>query len=232
VTYFGIKYANATDLFVGGFDAVINRKIGYARVSMYNQDLALQLDALKVAGVDEANIYVEKISGRLSKAKRPQLNACLKMLKEGDNLIVWKLDRLGRSLKDLINIVQELEERKISFSSLTETIDTSSPTGRLIFHIIAAFGEFERNLIKERSVAGLAAAKKRGVVCGRRHKLSMKQQEQLIKFYQSGASIKEIEELFLISKTCLYNCLNSHNITLKTDTKNTLAACSAQTYIM
>jgi DNA invertase Pin-like site-specific DNA recombinase len=182
---------------------------------MYNQDLALQLDALRSAGVDEADIYVEKISGRLSKAKRPQLNACLKILKEGDSLIVWKLDRLGRSLKDLINIIQELEERKIRFNSLTETIDTSSPTGRLIFHIIAAFGEFERNLIKERSAAGLAAARRRGVVCGRRPKLSEKDQLKLIQCYKSGATIKDLRKQFSISKTCLYNTLHTHKIGLK-----------------
>ncbi|MDR1482902.1 MAG: recombinase family protein [Synergistaceae bacterium] len=203
-----------------------NKKFGYARVSMCNQDLALQLDALKIAGVKEDDIYVEKISGRLSKAKRPQLNACLKKLKEGDSLVVWKLDRLGRSLKDLINIIQELEEKKIRINSLTETIDTSSPTGRLIFHMIAAFGEFERNLIKERSTAGLAAARKRGVVCGRHPKLSLKQQEQLITYYKAGVSIKKLKDQFSISKTYLYNCLHKHNICLKINENQTFIKCS------
>jgi DNA invertase Pin-like site-specific DNA recombinase len=196
-----------------------NKKLGYARVSMYSQDLALQLDALKFAGVKESDIFVEKISGKLSKAKRPQLEACFKKLKEGDALIVWKLDRLGRSLKDLLNIIQELEERKIQFSSLTETIDTSSPTGRLIFHMIAAFGEFERNLIKERSLAGLVAAKRRGVVFGRRPKLSGQQQKKLITSYESGVSAKEIYKQFGISKTYLYNCLHKHKINLKINKK-------------
>jgi DNA invertase Pin-like site-specific DNA recombinase len=198
-----------------GFDIMTNKKIGYARVSMCSQDLALQLDALKNAGIAETDIYVEKISGRLSKAKRPQLNVCLKRLKEGDSLVVWKLDRLGRSLKDLINIIQELEDRKIRLSSLTETIDTSSPTGRLIFHVIAAFGEFERNLIKERSIAGLAAARKRGVVFGRRQKLSSQEQKKLIESYKSGTPIKEINKQFSISKTYIYNCLHAHNVGLK-----------------
>jgi DNA invertase Pin-like site-specific DNA recombinase len=198
---------------------MVSKKLGYARVSMCSQDLALQLDALKIAGVSESNIFVEKISGRLSKAKRPQLDACLKKLKEGDSLIVWKLDRLGRSLKDLLSIIQELEERKIRFSSLTETIDTSSPTGRLIFHVIAAFGEFERNLIKERSLAGVVAAKKRGVVFGRRQKLSRKEQKMLIESYKSGVPIKELNKLFGISKTYLYNCLQIHNISLKINRK-------------
>jgi DNA invertase Pin-like site-specific DNA recombinase len=186
---------------------------------MCNQDLALQLDALKIAGVKESDIYVEKISGRLSKARRPQLDACLRKLTEGDSLVVWKLDRLGRSLKDLLNIIQELEERKILFSSLTETIDTSSPTGRLIFHVIAAFGEFERNLIKERSVAGLEAARKRGVVFGRRPKLSRKEQKSLIESYKSGVPVKEINRQFSISRTYLYNCLREYNVTLKINKK-------------
>ena len=204
-----------------------NKKIGYARVSMCSQDLALQLDALKIAGVKEADIFVEKISGRLSKAKRPQLKACLKKLKEGDVLIVWKLDRLGRSLKDMLNIIQELEERKIRFSSLTETIDTSSPSGRLIFHVIAAFGEFERNLIKERSAAGLDSARKRGVVFGSHPKLSRKQQEKLISSYKSGVPIKELKEQFGISKTYLYDCLRERNIDLKINKKQATPQHSA-----
>jgi DNA invertase Pin-like site-specific DNA recombinase len=213
-----VKYEYKTLLF-RSTAAMNNKKLGYARVSMCNQDLTLQLDALKIAGVKEDDIYVEKVSGRLSKAKRPQLDACLKKLNEGDVLVVWKLDRLGRSLKDLLNIIQELEERKIRFSSLTETIDTSSPTGRLIFHVIAAFGEFERNLIKERSGAGLAAAKKRGVVFGRHPKLSREQQKKLIASYKSGLPIKELNKLFGISKTYLYNCLRVHNISLKINSK-------------
>jgi DNA invertase Pin-like site-specific DNA recombinase len=118
-------------------------------------------------------------------------------------------------LKDLINLVQELDERKIHFHSLTEVIDTSSPTGRLIFHIIAAFGEFERNLIKERCLAGLVAAKARGIVGGRRHKLSKNQQKNLSKFYKMGIPVKQLQERFGISKSCLYDYLRLNGILLK-----------------
>jgi DNA invertase Pin-like site-specific DNA recombinase len=193
-----------------------NKTFGYARVSMGNQDLALQLDALKASGIEERDIFVEKISGKLSKTKRPQLEACFESLCEGDTLVVWKLDRLGRSLKDLINLVQELDERKVHFRSLTEIIDTSSPTGRLIFHIIAAFGEFERNLIKERCLAGLVAARARGIVGGRRCKLSQKQQKSLIKLYKANEPIRKLQEKFGISKSCLFDYLSLNNITLRT----------------
>ncbi|MDR2522850.1 MAG: recombinase family protein [Synergistaceae bacterium] len=192
-----------------------NKKIGYARVSMGSQDLTLQLDALRTAGVDEENIFIEKISGRLSKSQRPQLLTCFRKLREGDTLIVWKLDRLGRSLKDLLNLIQELEERRVHFRSLTETIDTSSPTGRLIFHIIAAFGEFERNLTKERSLAGLASARARGIVGGRRHKLSNDDQKLLVHLYKKNIPIQIIRERFGISKSCLYDYLRLNNTILR-----------------
>lgn len=193
-----------------------NKKFGYARVSMGSQDLALQLDALKAAGISEKDIYIEKISGKLSKAQRPQLIACFKRLQEGDSLVVWKLDRLGRSVKDLLNLVQELDERKVHFQSLTEIIDTSSSTGRLIFHIFAAFCEFERNLIKERTLAGLASARARGVIGGRRYKLSESKQKRLVHLYKKeNMPIKEIQKQLGISKSCLYGYLRLHNIFLK-----------------
>jgi DNA invertase Pin-like site-specific DNA recombinase len=194
---------------------VQNKKIGYARVSMGSQDLALQLDALKAAGIGEENIVIEKISGKLSKAQRPQLKACFKKLQAGDTLVVWKLDRLGRSLKDLLNLIQELDAKKVHFHSLTEIIDTSSPTGRLIFHILAAFGEFERNLIKERSLAGLVSARARGIIGGRRRKLSTSEQKRLIRLYQVNIPIREIQKQMGISKSCLYDYLRLNNILLK-----------------
>jgi DNA invertase Pin-like site-specific DNA recombinase len=157
---------------------------------------------------------VEKITGKLSRAKRPQLAACIEALRPGDSLFVWKLDRLGRSITDLISIMQDLEERKIRFNSLTETIDTSTPTGRLIFHIIAAFGEFERNLIKERSSAGLVAAKKRGIIGGRKHMLSSRQQKNLAALYEANEPIKEIQKMFGISRPCLYGYLRLNNVSL------------------
>src|ERR1039458_7533640 len=132
-------------------------KIGYARVSTDDQTLDLQRDALKRAKCRE--IYEEQVSGK--SAARPQLEGCLKSLREGDTLIVWRLDRLGRTLADLVRLIAELEQRKINFESLTEKIETRSPAGRLVFHVFAALAEFERNLIRERTVSGLNAARER-----------------------------------------------------------------------
>jgi DNA invertase Pin-like site-specific DNA recombinase len=143
-------------------------KIGYARVSTEDQDTRLQLDALKREGCKR--IYEEKASG--SKVDRPELQKLLDAAREGDVVIVWKLDRLGRSLKDLITIVSGLKEKGIGFRSLTETIDTTSSGGRLIFHIFASLAEFERSIISDRTKAGLAAARARGRKGGRKPKLN------------------------------------------------------------
>ena len=145
-------------------------KVGYARVSTNEQDTHLQIDALKTIGCEL--IYQEKQSG--AKKDRTELQQCLKSLREDDILIVWKLDRLGRSLQHLIEVVSDLEERQIGFQSLTENIDTTSPTGKLIFHIFGSLAEFERGLIRERVKAGLEAAKKRGKKLGRPDALDYK----------------------------------------------------------
>ena len=138
-------------------------KIGYARVSTLQQDEALQRDALQAAGVDR--IFVDKASGKLE--SRPTLDDLLEQARPGDTVVVWRLDRLGRSLKHLIETVGDLEARGIAFVSLREAIDTSTPGGRLIFHVFGALAEFERDLIRERTLAGLAAARARGRVGGR-----------------------------------------------------------------
>ena len=143
-------------------------RIGYARVSNQDQHPELQLDALATAGCEQ--VFQEKASGR--NKDRPELDTCLKTLRTGDTLVVWRLDRLGRSLKDLVEIVHTLEARGVSFQSLTESIDTSNAGGKLVFHVFAALAEFERNLIRERTLAGLAAARARGRKGGRRVKLS------------------------------------------------------------
>src|ERR671935_1915236 len=130
--------------------------IGYARVSTNEQNLDLQRDALRKAGVAAKDIYTDKITG--TKAERPGLEQALSHLRAGDTLVVWRLDRLGRSLKHLIETVTRLEERGVGFKSLTENIDTTTSSGKLIFHIFGALAEFERDLIKERTLAGLAAA--------------------------------------------------------------------------
>ena len=143
-------------------------KIGYARVSTADQNLDLQLDALTAAGCEK--IYSEHISGK--NADRPELAQCLRALRKDDVLVVWRLDRLGRSTKDLLQIVEDLKSREIGFQSLTEALDTQSPAGRLIFHVLGALAEFEHAIIKERVRAGLAASRARGRLGGRAHKLS------------------------------------------------------------
>jgi DNA invertase Pin-like site-specific DNA recombinase len=146
-------------------------RIGYARVSTGDQTLDLQRDALKRAKCRQ--VYEEQATGK--NTGRPQLEACLKGLREGDTLVVWRLDRLGRNLADLVGLVAQFEQRKINFKSLTEKIETASPAGRLIFHVFAALAEFERNLIREGTVAGLKAARARGRNGGRPAKLSAKE---------------------------------------------------------
>lgn len=144
-----------------------SRLIGYARVSTNGQELKLQTDALLKAGVQKRLIFLDKISG--SKSERPGLDACLKELREADTLIVWRLDRLGRSMRHLIDLVEQLRQRKIGFKSLCDgVIDTTSASGELIFHIFTALAQFERRLIQERTRAGLAAARARGRLGGRK----------------------------------------------------------------
>jgi DNA invertase Pin-like site-specific DNA recombinase len=139
--------------------------IGYARISTNEQNLDLQFDALKKEGVDPAHIFTDKVTG--TKAERPGLTEALSHLRSGDTLVVWRLDRLARSLSNLIELVNKLAGRGIAFKSLTERIDTASATGKLVFHIFGALAEFERNLITERTVAGLSAARARGRLGGR-----------------------------------------------------------------
>ena len=143
-------------------------RVGYARVSTGEQNLDLQVDALKKAGCGE--IYQDEMSG--VKTERPGLREALKFTRPGDTLVVWRLDRLGRSLKDLIERVAALHERGIDFLSLYEKIDTTTPAGKLQFHIFSALAEFERDLIRERTVAGLRAARARGKMGGRKFRLT------------------------------------------------------------
>ncbi|MBZ0331016.1 recombinase family protein [Halomonas sp. ANAO-440] len=142
--------------------------IGYARVSTQDQNPQLQRDALVEAGCEQ--VFEERVTG--TKRERPELQACLRTLRDGDTLVVWKLDRLARSLKDLVELIHELNERGVGFRSLTEAIDTTSAGGKLVFHIFGALAEFEHSLIRERTLAGLAAARARGRKGGRRPTLS------------------------------------------------------------
>jgi DNA invertase Pin-like site-specific DNA recombinase len=178
--------------------------IGYARVSTNEQNLNLQRDALLKARVSSKDIYTDKITG--VKAERPGLNQALSHLREGDTLVVWRLDRLGRSLKHLIETVTTLKEQGVSFKSLTENIDTSTATGTLVFQIFGALAEFERNLIKERTVAGLEAARSRGRTGGRPKRNPNAGKVALAKkLYQDGSiAIPEILKTLNISKATLY----------------------------
>jgi DNA invertase Pin-like site-specific DNA recombinase len=142
------------------------RLLGYARVSTYDQDLSLQIDALTKHGIQKSNIFVDKLSG--AKTDRPGLAKCLETLQSNDILVVWRLDRLGRSMRHLITLIEDLRGRHIGFRSLNEgAIDTSSASGELIFNIFSALAQFERRLIQERTKAGLAAARARGRYGGR-----------------------------------------------------------------
>lgn len=176
-------------------------KIGYARVSTDDQHLELQLDALRQAGFEK--IFEDKMSG--SKFDRPGLNEALAYAHRDDVLVVWRLDRLGRSLPDLLDLVTKLETSGIGLHSLGEQICTDSPSGKLIFHIFAALSEFERNLIRERTMAGLKAARSRGRKGGRRAKLDEKQ-IRLIRaaLRDPNVSVSEVAEEYGVSRGTIY----------------------------
>jgi len=179
--------------------------IGYARVSTHDQNLSLQRDALKKAGCEK--IYTDRITGK--HLDRDGLDKALDVLRPHDTLVVWRLDRLARSLKHLIELIAQLEERKIGFRSITEAIDTTTSGGKLVFHIFGALAEFERNLISERTQAGLEAARARGRKGGRPPTLSHKQQQLAVKLHRERKhSIKEICDMMNISKPTLYSYIN------------------------
>jgi DNA invertase Pin-like site-specific DNA recombinase len=180
--------------------------IGYARVSTIEQDTALQLDNLQRSGCEK--IYQESVSG-ISKT-RPELDKCLDNLRSGDTLVVWRLDRLGRSLKDLVSIITDLELRNVGFRSVTEAVDTTTPGGKLVFHIFAALAEFERKLIQERTKAGLAAARARGRNGGRPLKLNNSQIKKAKAMLLDPQMTKaEVARHFAVSRTTLNKALNS-----------------------
>lgn len=176
-------------------------KIGYARISTADQSLDLQSDALKAAGCEK--IFEDVASG--AKDGRRGLAEAIEYARAGDILIVWKLDRLGRSLKHLIETVNHLHEKGIGFASVQENIDTTTPGGKLIFHVFGALAEFERELIRERTNAGLQAARARGRTGGRKQKLTQKQIEMARTMVNDpNISIISICETFKISKPTLY----------------------------
>jgi DNA invertase Pin-like site-specific DNA recombinase len=178
-------------------------KYGYARVSTADKDKALQVDALKAAGCDK--IYVDHASGSLE--RRVELDRILEQIREGDTLAVWRLDRLGRSLKHLMTVVADLETRGVAFQSLTETIDTNTVAGKLLFHIFGALAEFERALIQERTVAGLAAARARGRMGGRPSVWNAKKAKAACKMYDDGETVADISAVLKVSRASIYRML-------------------------
>jgi DNA invertase Pin-like site-specific DNA recombinase len=177
-------------------------KIGYARVSTEDQNLHLQEDALKKEGCER--IYTDKASSVSS--ERIGLNSALAFMRPGDTLVVWKLNRLSRSLKQLILTVEELNAKGIELKSLTESIDTSSPAGKLVFHVFCALAEFDRSIIQEQTRAGLKAARERGRVGGRPYKLTPQQEDMVVNLL-NDIKVKPLEicRTFSINKSTLYN---------------------------
>ena len=176
-------------------------KIGYARVSTEDQTTDPQIDALTAHGCE--TIYSEHRSGK--NADRPELESCLKALRAGDTLTVWRLDRLGRSLANLVRIVNDLEARGVGFESLTEQINTHSPTGKLMFHVFAALAEFERNLIRERTMAGLKAARARGKPSGRPPKITGKDLAMAKALMADKSNtVEDIAKRFGVNRSTLY----------------------------
>ena len=181
-------------------------RVGYARVSTLEQDEALQRDALDAAECDR--VFVDKTSGKLD--SRPALDAMLEQLRPGDTVVVWRLDRLGRSLRHLIDTVGELDVRGVAFQSLTEQIDTSTPAGKLIFHVFAALAEFERDLIRERTMAGLAAARARGRKGGRPTVWTPAKLRTARNMYDSGEhDVATIARVLGVSRASVYRALST-----------------------
>ena len=174
--------------------------IGYARVSTQDQNPELQLDALRGAGCEE--LFQEKATGKFR--ERPELTACLRSMRKGDTLVVWKLDRLGRSMRHLVVLVEELRDRGINFRSLTDSIDTSTPMGRFFFHVMGALAEMERELIVERTRAGLAAARAEGRIGGRRPKFSQDEWAQMGRLIEGGMDRKQVALIFDAGISTLY----------------------------
>jgi DNA invertase Pin-like site-specific DNA recombinase len=175
-------------------------RIGYARVSTNDQSLEMQLDALKKTGCKR--IFTDKLSG--AQVERPGIKEALSQLREADTLVVWKLDRLGRSVKGLVDLVNELETQKVHFQSITDGIDTKTPAGRFFFHVMASLAEMERELIIERTRAGLQAARRQGRVGGRKRQMTDGKIQAARKLLQGGTSPYEVAHSLGVSVPTLY----------------------------
>ena len=187
-------------------------KIGYSRVSAQEKTLSLQLDALQAAGCEV--VYQEKIGG--GKKDRPELQKALAQIRAGDIVVVWRLDRLARLLRDLVSLVNEIQGKGAELQSLNDQIDTTTPQGKFTFHLFAALAEFERDIIRERTKAGLAAARARGRVGGRPKGLSKEAQHKAIiaeKLYRDRElTVKQICQQLSISRGTFYNCLRHRGV--------------------
>ena len=187
----------------GKTDRHLLANVGYARVSTTDQDTALQLDALAAAGCSK--VFQDHASG--AQANRAGLRDALAFVRDGDVLVTWKLDRLGRSLPHLIETVAELGRRGVGFRSITEAIDTTTPSGRLVFHLFGALGQFERDLIQERTRAGLAAAVARGRKGGRKPVITADKLARARALTGRGLTVREAATRLKVSKTALYEAL-------------------------
>ena len=180
---------------------------GYARVSTDDQDVALQVDALRAAGVPAENVIVETIGG--AKSAKPKLDALMARLTANDTLMVWKVDRLGRSVLDALMLVKRLDDAGVRIVITTLGADLKTPAGRLVIGMMLQIAEFERELIRERTVAGLAATKARGTVLGRRHSLTMHQRAEAARLVlEEGQSLGQVAALFRVGRTIVHRAVN------------------------
>ncbi len=178
---------------------------GYARTSTEKQNLGLQMEALKKNGVEEINIYTDQLSA--VKVERPKLNQMLEKLRRGDTLVVWKLDRLARSMNDLLKLTSVFHDKGIELKSVTENIDTTSPMGKFTFHLLGALGQFERELIKERINAGISNAKAQGKKLGRPRTLNTEQIALVRDMKQKGMGVTGIARIMKCSRYAIYRVL-------------------------
>ena len=185
-------------------------KIGYARVSTEDQNLDSQIDALKKEGCDD--IFSEKVSGASS--EREALKKVLTMLREGDTLVVYKLDRLGRTVKQLVSLIEQFQEKGIQFKSIKDTIDTATPNGRFFFHIMSAFSELERELIRERTQSGLSAARARGKQGGRPtlHNQGKKEIAYQMVMEKPHKTVSEIAKALHMSRSTIYRHIDKRRV--------------------
>lgn len=184
--------------------------VGYARVSTEEQNLDMQVEALKRAGVHPDNIYTEHVSGVAK--RRPGRDIALKACRPGDTFTVWKLDRVGRSLMDLLHFMDKLERAGVNFKSLQDSIDTATPAGRAMFHLLGVFAQFERDLIAERTQAGVDRAKERGVKFGAPPKITPEREAEIEKLIADGWTIREIAEKYEVAVATIRNRFNRHRL--------------------